>query len=739
MGQRLNVFLSGGTGQITLDPEPDADGFYNSVGSVDITLTLDSGFTFVNWTENGVEISTSTTFTFTFSRSDATIVANATGSSTADYTYGLRLWAEYVDDQNRKSRLEIEEKNWGGSDQEVDVKNVSYHIGTNDNFPDEIFLTSRLEWDFQIIKNFPALDFLLTLDPRKFRVKWYRNYTNSSTYDFYWVGYLKTEFLERVEYRTTYDISVVATDGISDFNGYLTPITAIPFDSAMSVIASIINNSFKDGLPISESVRVFETRMNDGDNDSLFNQFTVNPECLIEDDVRFEQEGSLITYNPGKPLLGALEVMLSSWICRVFQWNGVWYIIRVWEYTGSNIYLADYDNTGTKTGNTVLSNDQFFSCIGNPVRRGEAGFTRFNTSLKLGSIARPESRTIIEDDFGVLSWGNPRPGRRASDPAIVGNVLKKWDYINAIVFDGSRGSEYAGVERAFDEGTTNYFPRFWGTANGEADPNLSCISWRSNQYRSAVADADTISINMKFRVKRRGKDDPDFPPPGTHSVPLQVKIGTQYLTWDGDTTFTWSGTPSYIFFPSDNANKWNIVNIKDIVAPESADVELSLCQLVTISGDRHRFCLDWEDVNINLSRNDSLSYKEVKAKAVTDSPHSKVFDHRETYIGDAITNLSSSAIVLKDVADDPVSENWGRDTVLDESEPLLSIVLSDLVNIFGKNNYSLTAKIKESEAGKGIDFRKGLLYSGKEFVLTSASLDDRSGIWEIQAFQLEEE
>ena len=91
------------------------------------------------------------------------------------------------------------------------------------------------------------------------------------------------------------------------------------------------------------------------------------------------------------------------------------------------------------------------------------------------------------------------------------------------------------------------------------------------------------------------------------------------------------------------------------------------------------------------------------------------------------------------MVDDPVSENWGRDTVLDESEPLLSIVLSDLVNIFGKNNYSLTAKIKESEEGKGIDFRKGLAYNGKRFVLTSASLDDRSGIWDFQAFQLEEE
>jgi hypothetical protein len=59
-----------------------------------------------------------------------------------------------------------------------------------------------------------------------------------------------------------------------------------------------------------------------------------------------------------------------------------------------------------------------------------------------------------------------------------------------------------------------------------------------------------------------------------------------------------------------------------------------------------------------------------------------------------------------------------------------------MVNLFGKNNYMIRAEIKESEAGKSLDFRKGLTYRGVPYVLTSASLDIRSGVWEMQAFQM---
>jgi len=199
MANRLNVFLSGATGTLILTPEPGPSGFYALGDVVNVSIILDPGFTFTNWTINGVEVGTSTNVSVTIGRSDITLVANATGASAEDFTYELRLWDEFVDDQNRNNRIEIEEKNFTGEAERVTIKNPNYSIGTNDNYPDDIFITSKLSWDFQIEKGLPDLDFLLTLDPRRYRVKWFRDYVNPSTYDFIWVVYLKTEFLEREE------------------------------------------------------------------------------------------------------------------------------------------------------------------------------------------------------------------------------------------------------------------------------------------------------------------------------------------------------------------------------------------------------------------------------------------------------------------------------------------------------------------------------------------------------------
>ncbi|MHB8871690.1 MAG: InlB B-repeat-containing protein, partial [Candidatus Doudnabacteria bacterium] len=50
-------------------------GTYNSGSSVTVTATPNNGYTFTNWTENGIEVSTSSSFTFTIS-GNRTLVAN---------------------------------------------------------------------------------------------------------------------------------------------------------------------------------------------------------------------------------------------------------------------------------------------------------------------------------------------------------------------------------------------------------------------------------------------------------------------------------------------------------------------------------------------------------------------------------------------------------------------------------------------------------------------------------------
>jgi hypothetical protein len=734
MGNRLNVVLTGGSGNITLSPQPGASGLYEFGTVVTVTLTLDSGFSFTNWTVNGSVVGTNVVVLITIARSDVLLKGLVVGEAIPEFDYGLRLWTEHVDITNKKTRLTVEQKDYVGTTTRIISDELSLSIGNIDSSPVETFVTSSLNWNYVVTPEIPSLDFLLTNDPREFRVKYYRGYVSDVEYDHIWIGYLKTSLISRPEYRTTYKVALVATDGIKDLQGYKTLINRINLTDAMTTIASLLKQTFRDPLPIKECVRVFEDRMTAGASDSVFNQYYLNEDFAYADDIRFQREGDQITFNPTKKVFDAIESCTKSFVTRVFQWNGYWYVVRVYEYTKGVLVMNSYSPDGVYIGTETVLNDQEFPCIGNPERQGEDDYTEFNAFLSLGSINRPAERSIIADDFSWLSWINPNPGRFGTS-INTGNTLKYWLYINAVEFDGVRGSEVARIEHVSSI-NSGEFPRFWGTANGLNDVNISGISWRSIEYNSAVKNADLLTVTLKFQCLRRGSSDRAVPLPGSHVAALQIRVGDKYLAWDGQVVFTWTTTPTKISIPIENTNVFNVMSISGVVIPGDGLVEFTLYQLVTVSGTRHRYIIDWDDISVALERNDALTYSKIEAKSITGKQFSNVFPDFEIFQGDAMTNLSSSAMILKDVVDNPVTESWSREGVV-ESEPLLAIVLQDLVNMFGKNNYSVSARIMERENGP-LNFSKAITYKGKKCVILSADLDDRTGIWDFQFYELEE-
>jgi hypothetical protein len=726
---RLTVFSVGGSGSITLSPT-NSLGLYNAGDIIAVNITPDNGYTFVNWQVGSTSVSATASFNYTMPDQDVFLFANLSGTASAPSTYGLKYFYEYCPTSGHQrgntTRIEIEEKDFVGTAQQREIGEVSFRIGNDNSDILETITGSSLDFNLAVFSGSEYSEFL-DADPKKFRVKYYRNYTDSSTFDFEWIGFLITDVLEMPNFEQNYFMQMTATDGLKTLDSQLINSDQLPGLRAIQVIAGILRQNYPDPLNLVENIEIHETRTDD--TASTLNQLSINLQRLFQEDVIvfFDDDG--FRYNNNIDLKSGLIRILRSFVARIYQWNGKWYLQSLNELEKGSLTFNEFSDVGAFSAQSSLSNDQEIDCdITDRARiSGNLAFTEFNASLKLGSVSVPELNEILVETFDSGSWQRTSTHWR----------LRRWQYVRTVEFDGTRDSETARLEFVSNptSGEAGVFARFLGTANGTADVNISYIEFNSNSSFSpiklAVESANKITIGANFQILRRGSSDPIVPASGSHKIALQVQVGTQYLIESSPNVFTWTGTPTLVTFDVTNSGVFNTIEIKDVSVPEDGEVSLRLYQLVTISGTRHRYIVDWDDAYIALSENDDLTYEEIIVKGIADVPYPNVLPTFETFLGDALTNLSSSAFKLEDVANKPVSELWSRDGV--ESEPLLEIIVQILANLYAKNNY----RARLSYYGD-IDFRKSVQYDGFNYMINSATLDDYTGRWDLDLFRLDE-
>ena len=116
------------------------------------------------------------------------------------------------------------------------------------------------------------------MDNRKFRVKYYRNYPTNT---FRWTGYLVTDFIEYPEYQVdNYALNFTATDGLKALDKTRLLIGQSSLSSAIVLISSILKQTWKDPLPIKESIKLYE-KLGMDLSDPQLEQWTVNQDFLI--------------------------------------------------------------------------------------------------------------------------------------------------------------------------------------------------------------------------------------------------------------------------------------------------------------------------------------------------------------------------------------------------------------------------------------------------------------------------
>lgn len=504
-----------------------------------------------------------------------------------------------------------------------------------------------------------------------------------------------------------------------------------PRTHALSAVVGALNQSFVDKRNVTIGCEVHETRMDS--SISVFKQFNVPLNAVYTDGEIAKFSNGVRIENETLYLKETIERMVNPFLCRVFLWKDQFYVIRLNEFLKTDYKAYTFDpNQALLLTETILNGDDINADINLPEETARRVFTEFNAFLNLGVLDKDSQGGVFDAKFESTEWFVMSPTL-----AYPGTYhLSLWDYHNAIPSNqpSSVPSGNTALVQYVSDNSGEYC-QIWTTTTtaGTSDPNISWISANTNTTGGAITiaqeTANTISLTFEYMVERVGSAYTITPPAGTHSVGLMIKIGNQYLYRDTDTTFDWTATATVMQFAVTTGSVWNSIAINNVLVPVDGEVEIRLYQLICSSGTANRYVIRYDNISLKIEKTDGLSLSKLGVKAVTGSPYANVHPDYNTYIGDAITANSASAIRLL-TSGEPVSEGWRRDGV--EDLPLLDIIVQELANLKGRTNYRILGTLERRD----LQPWRAFLFNGRYWALVSYSLNCRTGTAQVELYDL---
>ena len=546
-------------------------------------------------------------------------------------------------------------------------------------------------------------------------------------------GYIAPDFITSPFTSGPKLFSFTAIDGLKGLDSIRSNFTSWPDPrtQAISGIIGSLNQSFVEQRQVLVGCEIHETRM---DSDvSVFRQFNVPPNAIYTDGEAAKFTNGVRIENEQLYLKETIERLVNPFLCRVFLWKNKFYVIRLNELNKTDYKAYTFNpDTSIEVIETIVNGDDINADINRPEETARRVFTEFNAFLNLGILDKDSQGGVFDAKFEEPEWNLNSP----ASPYPNTYQLKLWDYVNAIPSNqpASVPSGNTALVQYVSDSSGEYC-QIWTTTttDGVDDPNLSYISANSNTTGGAITiaqeTANTISLTFEYMVERVGSAYSVTPPGGTHAVGLMLKIGNQYLFRDTATTFDWTATPTVMQFAVTTGSVWNSIAINNVLVPVDGEVEIRLHQLICNSGTANRYVVRYDNFSLKIEKTDGLSLSKLGVKAVTGSPYANVHPDYNTYIGDAITSNSASAIRLINVNNE-VSEGWSRDGV--EDLPLLDIIVQELANLKGRTNYRILATLER----RPIDPFRAFLFNERYWALVSYQLNCRTGTAQIELYDL---
>ena len=547
----------------------------------------------------------------------------------------------------------------------------------------------------------------------------------------YFTGFIAPDFITSPYSSGNKLFEFTAIDGLKGLDSIRSSFSSWPDPrtEALSAVVGALNQSFIDKRNTFIGVNIHETRMDD--TITPFRQFNVPLNAIYTDGETAKFTNGVRIENEQLYLKETIERMVNPFLARVFLWKDTFYVIRLNEYNKLSYQAFTFDpNQSLLLSQTIVNGDDINADINRPEETARRVFTEFNAYLNLGVLDRDSQGGVFDAKFLSTEWNL----NSVASPYPNTYQLLLWDYHMAIpsLQPSSVPTGNTALVQYVSDSSGEYV-QIWTTTStaGVSDPNISWISANTNTTGGAITiaqeNANTISLTFEYMVERVSTSYAVTP--GAHSVGLMLKVGNQYLYRDTLSTFDWTATPTVMQFAVTAGSVWNSIAINNVLVPVDGEVEIRLYQLICTGATPNRYVIRYDNLSLKIEKTAGLSLAKLGVKAVTGSPYANVHPDYDTYIGDAITSNSASAMQLL-TAGNPVTEEWSRDGV--EALPLLDVIVQELANLKGRTNYRVLATLERRE----IEPFRSFLFNGRYWALVSYQLNCRTGTAQIELYDL---
>jgi len=326
-------------------------------------------------------------------------------------------------------------------------------------------------------------------------------------------------------------------------------------------ILRLATNKLPTGLNYREFINVYEDNQNANTTDSMLNQTYLDAELFK---VMSKPEGGAIEEDA---FMGyrVIEEILKVFGATIYQWDGIWWIVRKQEYKDTTMYYRNFNaNVGTESTITIASTGNlttnertinnantastdiiFPSAEGErevypPLNRAQVTYSQQNLDfqdndlLRNGEFEEIDFTATATTNNGFPSWWTPSAGLGATNYFGIGTIA-----------GGAWG----------DTNTFQFNPSSYKTAS-----SLDATQYiQYEKFNIPVATADKIQMTFSFYLQSSAQDlntssnamsdwKNFMDNYATITFETQIKLGTYYLVGDAINGYVWGTTAGYATF-----------------------------------------------------------------------------------------------------------------------------------------------------------------------------------------------